>query len=102
MFEVKQHLTKESVLFFRVALIFGGITVAAGFIGVALGTEIARRYRKVNPRADPITCAFGLLTCTPFLFFALVLAEFNTTATWVSHSALGYWLGQPAVLWGTG
>lgn len=67
----------------RVALIFGGITVAAGFLGVFLGTEIARRYRKVNPRADPLTCAFGMLSCMPFLFFALVMSEYNIPATWV-------------------
>ncbi|KAK7488244.1 hypothetical protein BaRGS_00020551 [Batillaria attramentaria] len=67
----------------EVALIFGGITVASGFLGVALGTEIARRYRKINPRADPLTCAFGMLMCTPFLYFSLVLSEYNITATWV-------------------
>ncbi|XP_076453086.1 protein spinster homolog 1-like isoform X2 [Babylonia areolata] len=67
----------------RVAFIFGGITVAAGFIGVALGTEIARHYRRVNPRADPLVCAFGLLSCTPFLFFSLLLAQYYTPATWV-------------------
>lgn len=67
----------------KVALIFGGITVAAGFIGVALGSEIARRYRRVNPRADPLVCAFGLLSCTPFLFFSLVLAQYSTPPTWV-------------------
>ncbi|XP_070204332.1 protein spinster homolog 1-like [Littorina saxatilis] len=66
----------------EVALIFGGITVAAGFIGVALGTEISRWYRKYNPRADPLTCAFGMLCCTPFLFFSLVMAKYSTPATW--------------------
>ena len=73
------------LIFFRVALIFGGITVLAGIVGVALGTEIARWYRKYNPRADPLTCAFGMLSCMPFLFFALILAEYSTPATWVSR-----------------
>ncbi|KAL8594513.1 hypothetical protein ACOMHN_024958 [Nucella lapillus] len=67
----------------RVSLIFGGITVAAGIIGVALGSEIARRYRKKNPRADPLVCAFGLLSCTPFLFFSLVLAQYYIAPTWL-------------------
>ena len=70
-------------VFFRVALIFGGITVAAGFIGVALGAESSRRYKKINPRADPLICAGGLLVCTPFLFFALVMSRYNTALTWV-------------------
>ena len=80
---MKQKALKE-FLCFRVALIFGGITVAAGIIGVALGTEIARWYRKRNPRADPLTCAFGMLSCMPFLFFALVMAQYSTPGTWVS------------------
>ena len=69
---------------FRVALTFGGITVAAGFIGVAIGAESSRRYKKINPRADPLICALGLLLCTPFLFFALVLSRYQTVVTWVS------------------
>lgn len=66
-----------------VGLIFGGITVAAGFLGVGLGAEVARRYRVINPRADPLICAFGLLASVPFLFFALVLSGTNTVATWL-------------------
>ncbi|CAG2198026.1 SPNS [Mytilus edulis] len=38
---------------------------------------------KSESRADPLICAFGLLTCTPFLFFALVVSKYNTTATWI-------------------
>ncbi|XP_052063857.1 protein spinster homolog 1-like isoform X1 [Mytilus californianus] len=70
---------KESI----VSLTFGGITIAAGFIGVFLGAESSRRYKRLNPRADPLICAFGLLSCTPFLFFALVVSKYNTTATWI-------------------
>ncbi|CAL1542899.1 unnamed protein product [Lymnaea stagnalis] len=73
------HSQSESTI----SLIFGGITVAAGFIGVALGAETARRYKRVNPRADPLICAIGMLTCVPFLFFALLVSRYNTAATWV-------------------
>lgn len=66
-----------------VSLIFGGITCAAGIIGVAAGAESARRYRKVNPRADPLVCAFGLITCMPFLYISLVVSEYSTTVTWI-------------------
>ncbi|KAK3609098.1 hypothetical protein CHS0354_031668 [Potamilus streckersoni] len=65
-----------------VSLLFGVITVIAGFVGVALGAEGSRRLKQYNPRADPLICAFGMLSCTPFLFFALVFSEHNTAATW--------------------
>lgn len=76
---IQGHKTTQG----KVALIFGGITVAAGFIGVALGAESSRRYKKINPRADPLICAIGLLVCTPFLFFALVMSRYQTAVTWV-------------------
>ncbi|GFO44363.1 hypothetical protein PoB_007086800 [Plakobranchus ocellatus] len=66
-----------------VSLIFGIITVAAGFIGVALGAQMSRRWKRTNPRADPLTCAFGLITCVPFLFFGIVMSRFNTIITWI-------------------
>uniref|UniRef100_A0A2C9K0H8 Major facilitator superfamily (MFS) profile domain-containing protein n=1 Tax=Biomphalaria glabrata TaxID=6526 RepID=A0A2C9K0H8_BIOGL len=61
---------------------FGGITVLAGFIGVGMGAWLSRTYKRVNPRADPLVCAGGLLTCVPFLFFALFVSKYNTAATW--------------------
>ncbi|XP_078338601.1 protein spinster homolog 1-like isoform X5 [Crassostrea virginica] len=66
----------------NIAFIFGGITVAAGFIGVALGAEASRRYKRINPRADPLVCAFGLMMCMPFLFFGLWLSEYHIPASW--------------------
>ncbi|XP_050410079.1 protein spinster homolog 1 [Patella vulgata] len=67
----------------QVSLIFGVITVAAGFIGVAAGAESARRYKVYNPRADPLICALGILVCVPFLYFSLVLSQYNIMATWI-------------------
>lgn len=78
-FKIQGKSTTEG----NVALIFGGITVAAGFIGVALGAESSRRYKKINPRADPLICAMGLLVCTPFLFFALVMSRYQIVLTWI-------------------
>ncbi|XP_064619800.1 protein spinster homolog 1-like isoform X2 [Lineus longissimus] len=75
-------LTGEQADAPQVALIFGVVTCLAGFIGVGLGAESARRLRRLNPRADPLVCAFGMLACTPFLFFALVMSKYNTIATW--------------------
>ncbi|KAK3767380.1 hypothetical protein RRG08_049748 [Elysia crispata] len=66
-----------------ISLIFGIITVAAGFLGVALGAQISQRWKRTNPRADPLTCALGLISCVPFLFFALVISRYNTLITWI-------------------
>ncbi|GAB1602518.1 hypothetical protein Ahia01_000531100 [Argonauta hians] len=66
-----------------VSLKFGIITCAAGFLGVALGSVCAQYYRKVNPRADPLICASGMLLCAPFMFLALVVVQYSITASWV-------------------
>ena len=74
---------------YRVSLYFGIITCVAGFLGVLLGSGSAGRLRKTCPRADPLVCAFGLITSAPFLFLVLYVAKYNTIATWVStHSYL--------------
>ncbi|KAK3747989.1 hypothetical protein QZH41_014359 [Actinostola sp. cb2023] len=63
--------SKENDVSFK----FGIITVAAGVIGVWLGAEFARRWRVYNKKADALVCAIGLISCTPFLYAALVLAH---------------------------
>lgn len=65
------------------SLIFGLITVVTGILGVGAGVEISKRYRKVNPRADPIVCACGMLSSAPFLYLALVFADTSLVATYV-------------------
>ncbi|XP_067884439.1 protein spinster homolog 1-like [Heterodontus francisci] len=65
------------------SLLFGIITCITGFLGVGAGVEISKRYRKVNPRADPLVCACGLLGSAPFLYLAVVTAEASTVATYV-------------------
>ncbi|XP_006819050.1 protein spinster homolog 1-like [Saccoglossus kowalevskii] len=66
-----------------VALVFGGITVVTGIIGVGLGAESARRLRKYNQKADAWVCAFGLMACSPFLYLALVFTRSSEAMTWV-------------------
>ncbi|KAM4025825.1 LOW QUALITY PROTEIN: protein spinster homolog 1-like [Anomaloglossus baeobatrachus] len=65
------------------SLIFGLVTVFTGILGVGAGVEISKRYRKVNPRADPIVCACGMLCSAPFLYLALVFADSSLVATYV-------------------
>ena len=69
----------------RVSFIFGIITCLAGFSGVALGMLAAKRLRPLTPRADPLVCAFGLITGAPFLLLSLILSRYNSIVTWVSY-----------------
>ncbi|XP_075181514.1 protein spinster homolog 1-like [Anomaloglossus baeobatrachus] len=64
-------------------MIFGILTVVAGIIGVVAGVEIAKRYKKYNPRADPIVCGFSLLGSAILLFLAIYLANITLVATYV-------------------
>ncbi|XP_007935784.1 protein spinster homolog 3 [Orycteropus afer afer] len=65
------------------SLIFGALTVVTGIIGVILGAEAARRYKKVNPRAEPLICASSLLATAPCLYLALILAPTTLLASYV-------------------
>ncbi|MEE6525042.1 hypothetical protein FKM82_024824, partial [Ascaphus truei] len=66
------------------SIIFGVITCVSGILGVGAGVEISKRYRKINPRADPLVCALGLLSSAPFLFLAVACADRSLVATYVS------------------
>ncbi|KAJ6655766.1 hypothetical protein lerEdw1_004819 [Lerista edwardsae] len=63
--------------------IFGGVTIATGILGVIIGAEAARRYKKINTRADPLICAVGLLTSAPCMYLAIMLAQDSIVATYI-------------------
>ncbi|XP_058532010.1 protein spinster homolog 3 [Ochotona princeps] len=65
------------------SLIFGTLTVVTGIIGVILGAEASRRYKKINPRAEPLICASSLLVAAPCLYLAVVLASVSLVASYV-------------------
>ncbi|XP_033040922.1 protein spinster homolog 3 isoform X2 [Trachypithecus francoisi] len=65
------------------SLIFGSLTIITGVIGVILGAEAARRYKKVIPRAEPLICASSLLATAPCLYLALILAPTTLLASYV-------------------
>jgi len=54
---------------------FGIIAMAAGLIGVPLGSFMAQRLKVRYPNADPLICAGGLLISAPLLFLGLALAD---------------------------
>uniref|UniRef100_A0A8C5RMZ1 SPNS lysolipid transporter 3, sphingosine-1-phosphate (putative) n=1 Tax=Laticauda laticaudata TaxID=8630 RepID=A0A8C5RMZ1_LATLA len=63
--------------------IFGGITIATGILGVVIGAETARRYKKVNTKADPLICAVGLFSSSPCMYLAIMLAEKSIVAAYI-------------------
>ncbi|KAG5203592.1 hypothetical protein JEQ12_003175 [Ovis aries] len=65
------------------SLIFGALTVVTGIIGVILGAETSRRYKKTNPQAEPLICAASLLAAAPCLYLALILAPTTLLASYV-------------------
>ncbi|XP_056423987.1 protein spinster homolog 1-like [Hyla sarda] len=62
-------------------LIFGVVTVVSGILGVVAGTEISKRYRKSNPRADPLVCGCAMMLSAPFLLLALTFGNISLVAT---------------------
>lgn len=75
------------------SLIFGALTVVTGIIGVVLGAEASRRYKKVNPRAEPLICASSLLAAAPCLYLALILAPTTFLASYVSEGPFSDGMG---------
>ncbi|XP_039363474.1 protein spinster homolog 3 isoform X2 [Mauremys reevesii] len=64
------------------SLIFGGITIATGIVGVITGAAVARRYKKINTKADPLICAVGMFSSAPFLYLSIMLAARSIVATY--------------------
>ncbi len=64
---------------------FGGITVLAGIFGTIAGSELSKLISRKTEQADCIVCAIGLLGCSPFLFLALTLGNYNMYISWVSE-----------------
>lgn len=66
-----------------VAFAMGLLTCVAGFVGVLLGLLLARKLRPIlNRKADPYSCACGLLFAGPIVYFCLVVAPFSDLAAY--------------------
>ncbi|KAF7688669.1 protein spinster homolog 3 [Silurus meridionalis] len=64
------------------SFIFGGITVVTGFGGVLIGSLISKKLKDRVANADPLICAVGMLSSSPCLFIAMVLASTSIPATY--------------------
>uniref|UniRef100_A0A8C8BHA6 Sphingolipid transporter 3 (putative) n=1 Tax=Otus sunia TaxID=257818 RepID=A0A8C8BHA6_9STRI len=56
------------------SLIFGGITIGTGILGVITGAEAARRLRKINNKADPLICATSMFISALCLYISLMVS----------------------------
>ncbi|XP_019477462.1 protein spinster homolog 3 isoform X1 [Meleagris gallopavo] len=65
------------------SLIFGGITIGTGILGVIAGAEAARRLRKTNSRADPLICATSMFVSSLCLYVAIMVAQKNILSTFI-------------------
>ncbi|XP_051665275.1 protein spinster homolog 3 isoform X2 [Manacus candei] len=65
------------------SLIFGGITVGTGIVGVVAGAEAARRLRKMYNKADPLICATSMFSSALCLYTALMLAQTSILSTFI-------------------
>lgn len=54
--------------------------MAAGLIGVPLGSMLAQRLRPTIENCDPYICAVGLFISSPMVFLGLIMAR--TSGTW--------------------
>ncbi|XP_041053729.1 protein spinster homolog 3-like [Carcharodon carcharias] len=64
------------------SLIFGAITCMTGIIGIAIGAVISKHLKKKVPHVDPLICAVGMLSSSPCLFLAIVLAKHSIALTY--------------------
>lgn len=83
------HPLTNPFLCFPISLIFGALTIVTGIIGVVLGAEASRRYKKVNPRAEPLICASSLFAAAVCFYLALILAPTTLLASYVSEGRIG-------------
>ncbi|NXP22952.1 SPNS3 protein, partial [Scytalopus superciliaris] len=65
------------------SLIFGGITIGTGILGVIAGAEAARRLRKVYDTADPLICATSMFISALCLYTALLVAQTSILSTFI-------------------
>lgn len=68
----------------QISFIFGVITCIAGFAGVGIGAESARRWKlRGRLNADALVCAIGLLLGAPLLFFGIQYSQSHLTMAWI-------------------
>ena len=57
--------------------------MCAGLCGTLAGSEMSKFISRWTKTSDSIVCALGLLVCSPILFLALTLGNYNMYLSWV-------------------
>ncbi|XP_044758544.1 protein spinster isoform X2 [Coccinella septempunctata] len=65
------------------SFIFGGITIAAGVVGLTMGGYLSQNLRVVYQKADPLICGVGLVVSAPLLLGCTYAATSNTALCYV-------------------
>ncbi|GFU45105.1 protein spinster homolog 1 [Nephila pilipes] len=65
------------------SLIFGIITCIAGIVGVIIGSSASQYFRRMNARADPLICAYGVIISVPLIFSGVVVVEYSILVAWI-------------------
>ncbi|KAK4300445.1 hypothetical protein Pmani_027355 [Petrolisthes manimaculis] len=73
------NVKEENVYF-----IFGIVAMAAGLIGVPLGSYISQKTRVRIPYADPMVCGCGLLLSVFLIMAGLLVTENNAIAAFIT------------------
>ena len=59
--------------------------MVAGISGTLAGSELSKQLGRFTRKAEAIVCAAGMLLATPFLFLAIVVAQYRQLyVAWVS------------------
>ncbi|GIY48611.1 protein spinster homolog 1 [Caerostris extrusa] len=66
-----------------VTIVFGAITCFAGIVGVVLGLAASQHFRKINPRADPLICAYSMLFAIPLVYSACIVASSYVSLSYI-------------------
>lgn len=73
--QIHIHISSDTI---RVAYKFGIIAMAAGIIGVPLGSGLVQYLRpRHSSRCDALVCAGGLIVSAPFVYASLVVAKYS-------------------------
>lgn len=65
------------------SFIFGAITMAAGVVGLSLGSVLSQELKHRFPFVDPIICGVGLILSAPLLVATTYATTRNTALTYV-------------------
>ncbi|OCT90169.1 hypothetical protein XELAEV_18018786mg [Xenopus laevis] len=69
-------------------MFYGVINCATNLIGLIIGTEFSKRYKKSHPEADAVLCGIGLILCAPILMLFIVLPKINFAIAYVSEALM--------------